>query len=508
MESGVARADLLSEVPLSLSRPRLTPALHGDIKAFLSQPDRVFDLVKAMGSPVNIMFPENVRETIGYFNSLYKKQKLTGRVYFSCKPNKSHAVIRQAAMEDVGVDVSSVDQLRHALAAGFAPARLSCTGPKNPDYLALAIQQDLMIVADNFSELAQIECAHRVLGKKSKVRIMVRISNLRTATYNPSKNDNTFGINSKEVPRIIELLLEKRDCYDLVGFAFHLSGVSDDARLAGIEGVLKATIAAFDAGLRPRAVNIGGGYRVNYVEHESEWNNYVTALKESVLGKRESMSWNDSGLGLRNDGGILKGAPSFIDHYEKHDRSAHLCNILERPLAGLNGMTTSEFLRDLMLDLYIEPGRAVLDQTGITIAKVNFRKHSEQGETLIGLDINNTNLNSSRLKLMTDPIILHRPGQKRTPADQGVFYFGNLCLSFDIITYHKTYPEFYPEPGDLVVFGNTAAYHMDFSESEALRHPLARKVAVRRRGDEFEWFADDVYNPAALAIEEAFSNDR
>jgi diaminopimelate decarboxylase len=481
-------------------RPTLTPSVHPDISEWLSDPRRPFELVRGFGSPLNVVFPENVKETIGWFNSLYEQKKIKGRVYFTCKPNKSTAIIRQAAQENVWVDVSSANEFRHALSAGFTADRISCTGPKSAEYTTLALQHDAMIIVDNFYELQDLVHRHTLQKKSTKTSIMVRLSNLGSGTYNPTQTDNTFGINSDLVPTVLAFIKEHKAELNFIGFAFHLSGVSDDARLSGIEACLQGTLAAFECGLRPKAVDIGGGYRVNYLAHEEEWHRYVTTLKSSVLGEHPSMSWNNSGLGYRNEGGILRGAPSFIEHYERLEGSAHLCHILDMPLTGLKGMSTAEFLRDFMLELYIEPGRAILDQCGVTIGVVNFTKPSQQGEMLVALDMNNTNLNSSRLKLMTDPIVIHKPSQKRTRAADGVFYMGNLCLSFDMITYHKTFPEFWPEPGDLIVFANTAAYHMDFSESDVLHQRTAKKVAVRKVDDTFEWYADEIYDPASLAL--------
>lgn len=68
---------------------------------------------------------------------------------------------------------------------------------------------------------------------------------------------------------------------------------------------------------------------------------------------------------------------------------------------------------------------------------------------------------------------------------------GNLCLSYDILQYNKTYPEFLPEEGDVVAFPNTAAYAMDFSESESLMQPLARKIVVLQDGNNWQYFPDE-----------------
>ena len=119
---------------------------------------------------------------------------------------------------------------------------------------------------------------------------------------------------------------------------------------------------------------------------------------------------------------------------------------------------------------------------------------------LVALDMNRSNLNSNQLQLMTDPVVLYRDADRK-PADEGVMYVGNLCLSHDMIQYHKTFPDFIPQTGDAVAFINTAAYQMDFSETPVLRQRIAQKVAVVETSTgTFRWFTDDLYNPIALEM--------
>jgi diaminopimelate decarboxylase len=42
---------------------------------------------------------------------------------------------------------------------------------------------------------------------------------------------------------------------------------------------------------------------------------------------------------------------------------------------------------------------------------------------------------------------------------------------------------------------NTAGYFMDFNASHSIMHPIAQKVAVWQRGDEFKWALDSQYSP-------------
>ena len=264
---------------------------------------------------------------------------------------------------------------------------------------------------------------------------------------------------------------------------------------------LEATSAAVDAGFRPKAVNIGGGYRISHLADRGEWHRYVNAIKASAVGKGPRLEWNGGTFGYRDEGGVVRGAPSFNDHFESVCGADHLRHILQQPIATLGGMSASDYLRDMMLELYIEPGRSAFDQAGITLAAVNFRKQSGMDPPVVGLDINSSNIGSFWNKLMTDPIVIPRGRAEETA--EGVFYAGNLCTPNDVITHHKTFPKTLPKPGDVVAFANTAAYLMDFFESATLGQRVAEKVAVVSMPGGQRWYRDEVYDP--LTVKEPFA---
>jgi diaminopimelate decarboxylase len=60
-----------------------------------------------------------------------------------------------------------------------------------------------------------------------------------------------------------------------------------------------------------------------------------------------------------------------------------------------------------------------------------------------------------------------------------------------------------PRPGDLQAFVNTAGYFMDFNATLALRQPMARKVAMYRDGDRWQWCLDEQYWPVQVRTEAA-----
>lgn len=483
----------------------LRPKIHDLVGRFLKDERLSMDLVDAFKSPLNVIFPQIIDENIAAFKAIYKKHQLKGQIYFTSKPNKSEAIMSQVSLHDVGVDVSSEGSLKVKLGCGFHPSRIECTGPKNLSYLTLALLQKVIINVNGFEEMDQILALRQTLNIKEKTQIFVRLSTFRSDKFKFIGQDGTLGIRVEEGPRILEYLKDNRESFDFLGFAYYWSGsnANDDQRKLALENSLALTLEAQKQGLNPRGLNIGGGFYIQYAESKDEWLRYIETIKQSMRYNDRSLTWNDTGLGLRNENGVIKGNPLFIDQYKTHTGAADFDQVLSLPLPSFNNMTAAQILSDCLLELYIEPGRSLLDQMGITIARVNFNRKSNKGETLVCLDMNRSNMNAADLKYLLDPIIIRADNKPRKACPEGVYYVGNLCLSYDMITYNKTFPDFLPEAGDLVVFVNTAAYSMDFIESETLYHKVAEKVAITEQSDRFRWFLDKNYN----AIVEKFKGD-
>jgi len=489
-------ADDLLGPAFDKSRPRVAPAMHPAIERFLSNRELVTMLIDGMGSPLNIMFPEHIADNIDAFQRIYDERQLQGRIFYTSKPNKSAALKKRASLTHVGMDVSSEGELKAALTSGMHPSRIEATGPKNEHYLFLGAQQDILINVDNFAELKQLAAMHSSLPAGRKIRILTRLDGFKPDHVKFTTQDSAFGIRIEDAPALMDFLVAHQDKFDFHGFSFHFNAGDYIRRPPAIEKCLQLTFECMNRGLNPRGLDIGGGYRIKYAADQDEWNAYIEALKESVLGERAPLTWNDSGLGFRNESGVLKGAPNFMEHYHKHDGPQDLASVIDSPLPGLDNMSAARILSESLLELYVEPGRAMLDQCGLTLAKVTHTKPSLEAEDLIVLDMNRTNLNSTQLKLMTDPVIVYRNDNRADITDNGVLYVGNLCLTHDMIQYHKTFPRKMPQAGDVVAFINTAAYQMDFAETKVLQQRVAEKIAVVETEEgQFRWCRDDLYNP-------------
>lgn len=477
----------------------LTPALSPALRQVVDDADLLTTLVEGFGSPLNVVLPAQLGANVAACRRALEGQAgLAHRIFLAHKPNRSAAIVRQAALEAIGLDVASEGELRSGLAAGFPGHRIEATGPKNPAFLRLALQHGVLINVDNAVELDQVDAARRALGLSDPAEVMIRISGVTRNGRPASELDTKFGVPAEDVPALLRRLVELRDAVRLRGFAFHLPFSSGRERARAAETLLDLHIEAIRMGLTPSAVNVGGGFKVNYLQDADEWNAYVSGLKAGLLAQGPSLSWNGTGFGMWAENGSIAGAAQLASFAHAELMEAELAAFLATPMTRHGGRDLGTFLAENLVELHVEPGRAMYDQLGLTAARVNFTKPTARGEWLVGLDMNRSNLDVVDREFFVDPILIPRSGAG-TPqpgADPvGVYFGGNLCLPGDLILRHKTFLDRLPEAGDLVVFPNTAGYFMDFTESETLLQRVAPKVAVApgRRG--LSWWRDEDYVP-------------
>ncbi len=485
----------MSAQPAAAERFPLTPVIHPQLRAMLAQPALIESLVAAFHSPLNLIFPERAAAAGRRFAAVFKELGVSGSVYMAHKPTKSDAVLKEISVTEFGVDVASLDELRHALSCGVPACRLEATGPKNADFLALAVQHGVTINADTMQEVETARALHQALGLANKLELLVRFNGLA----GQSAADTQFGTPIGELNELLTYFKSNSRTLSLRGFSFHLSAPNRSDRLSAIAKTIGAVLEAQQRGFNADVIDIGGGFRVNFLESAAEWSEYLSALKRSAMEGGRAFGWNRTALGYRKQAGLLSGAPIFHDHYVEEPGASELRSLLLSAIPGFDGKRLSSVLEELMLSLWIEPGRSMLDQAGITIGRVVGVKRSSHGEQIVLLDLNRTNLNSVDLEPMADPILL---SQSAAPPErwQG-FLAGNLCLYSDIVLRHRVHFDVRPAAGDLIAFVNTAGYNMDFAEARPLMQKTAARIAVRGgEGDApLEWFTDEAYKPAQLA---------
>ncbi|MCC3332415.1 alanine racemase [Nocardia abscessus] len=472
--------------------PALPAKLHPIVRDFLDSPDAVADTLTKFGSPVHLVFPQVFSENLVRLRSPLQRSLPGHRICYAHKVNQSRAFVRTAERAGVAIDVASSHELSSALGAGFDRARIEVTGPKGEAFLRDLVQRGVTINVDNLWELRRIA---ELADGPAEIRVLLRVSG-----FDPGQVSR-FGVPVAHVEQAFDLLSAQRGRIAFLGFAFHLDSGDLGERVRAVDACLRLIEQAYDRGLSPSVLDIGGGFRQVFTADAERFDAYVLALRESLLGRAEPMSWGSNTFGYHVAGGAVHGTPVFHKYANTVSADRMLADLLGAPLERHGGRTVAQVVGDNLLEVWLEPGKALVDHAGVTVAAVEFVKEVADGSVLVHVDLSRDSVTPADQEVMVDPILLPRTGVgldhtgENTEGPVGVYFAGRLCLERDLITNHKVWLPTRPQPGDPVVFPNTAAYHMDLSAATASMHPLPAKLAVTQGSGGFRVVRDADYEP-------------
>lgn len=488
----------------------LEPRMETPLRSLLEEHDLLHTLSDALGSPLNLLLPEQIADNLARFQAVYRKHHLAGRIHFAHKANRSSALVRRLAATDAGLDVASLAELQHVLGAGCPPERIMATGPKTREYLWLAARTGAAVHLDSpaeLDELADLVREHAL----PRVRVLPRLSGFKAPGVTLLSRPSRFGTDLGELTGLLDALERHRDAVETTGVAYHLDTTGIAEKAVALETCIAVMNECRRRGLQPRTIDIGGGFGVSYLADAAQWERYTTELADAVLGRRPALTWQGHGYGLRAESGRLRGALGLYPAHRPVAAEAYLDELLSHPAPTL-GRPLGTLLLENLYELAVEPGRALADQCGATLARVLEVRHTPAGERLVRLEMNARDVGLEEHGVLMDPVLVPRPGAPgagdAAPDEPvGVYLIGNLCLETDLITRRTVFLPRLPAPGDLLAFANTAGYLMDFSAGGALRQPVARKVAAYRQDGTWRWRLDEQYWPVDVTAAAAHRGD-
>ncbi|GGK98315.1 decarboxylase [Nocardia jinanensis] len=475
--------------------PPALPA-HWDrlVRAFLADRAVVDEVMHRFGTPVHLLFPQIFARNIDRLTAVLDDARTGYRICYAHKVNRSRALVRTAAVHGIGVDVASAGELDSAVAAGFAPGRIEVTGPKGAAFLRVLVGSGVTVNVDNEWELRTLA---DLADPTAPVPVLLRVSGFAGSQV------SRFGIPVHQVDRALSILARHRDRLVFHGTAFHLDTGDTGERVRAADTCFALLEQAYAAGLAPSVLNVGGGLRQVFTADGDRFDDYVSRLRAALAGDGAAMSWGNNTFGYQVDGGAVRGSPVFHKYANTVPADEMLADFLGAPLERHGGRSIARVASDNLLDIWLEPGKALADHAGITVARVEFVKEASDGSVLVHVDISRDAVTPADQEVMADPLLL--PGDRPAPTEKpvGVFLAGRLCLERDLITTHKVWLPWLPRPGDLLVFPNTAGYHMDLSAASAAMHPPPAKVAVVRRNGRFLATPDADYAPPSPTVDPA-----
>ena len=463
--------------------PALTPITSRWMHQLIGNFDLLEHLLEAYGSPINLHHLKAFQDNIEEYQKILDTYQIKYQLFFARKANKFKNLIPAAAQMNIGIDTASYPELQQCLDLNISSDKLISTAAiKNKKLLQTAIEQEVLLIIDNQDEFDQVLALSTHLNKK--VRIGIRISGF---DFQGSKLKSRFGFDITAVTQLIERYFTDATVLSkirLEGFHFHLDGYSTAQRGTALHQTLDLIEILKPLELPISFIDIGGGILMNYLQSQQEWDSFQHVLKQAVLEQHPSITYNNDGLGFTMRNGELEGHLQTYPYYNENTKANFLKEILETP--NQSNKTVVQRLQANSIELRLEPGRSLLDQVGITVARVAHRKIDAEGNHLIGLEMNMSQLKSSSADFLLDPFVSYKH-QKSNTEPVPVYFTGAYCLERDILLKRKIMLPQLPEIGDAVLFVNTAGYMMHFFETEAHLFERAQNLSIAEYQEDYHF---------------------
>lgn len=396
-------------------KPTIARRKMGISSKFVENPeskfqDRIEDipitqLVEQYGSP---LFVYSYRKLKSIYETAYRAfSKRYPKVHFawSYKTNYLQAICK--AYHNLGSRAEVVSEWEYDLARslGNSGDKIIFNGPyKSYTGLKRAIQDDAIINIDSFDEIYDIEQIAGELDKKVEIGMRV---NMHLTTL---KSWDRFGLNiesgqaNEAVKRIVASeRLSLRGLHSHIG-TFVLNGNVYGEQVAKMLEFIKTIRQNF--GIKIQYIDIGGGF----ASHNK--------LKESIYPAAYQI------------------IPSFDQYAE-----------------AICPQILNSFPVDELPTLYLETGRALVDEAGYLITTVVASKRMTNGRRMLILD---GGVNLLFTAFWYDHQILPVENKEHLNQEQQHVY-GPLCMQIDVVCDSVNLP--YLEKGDQVVVHPVGAYN-------------------------------------------------
>lgn len=436
---------------VSSSSGRFTPIITENWQRIMEKniPD-LFEYISQHGSPLHLIHLSEFRNNIDNIVRVLNLKNVSFKIFYGAKVNKSTALIKEASLSGIGVDISSLYEFNDAISSGHKPENIIATGPvKSSKFLSCLINRQVLISIDSESE-------YRTLKSLLAKRAMVNYPILLRLKPDFEKN-NRFGMPKFKVIEIISDIVSNKT-FKLLGFHFHLNGYNLESRIMAFKEVVSLVSISKNFGLDISIIDIGGGLPAQYID----CNNYGRILKEISAHHFQNKKVPTSYYPYAGDMCASKWLDFLMDAYLDE------------------GLQMKDWLRLNNLTIALEPGRALVNLACITIFKIARVKQLTSDLYVVFVEGSSFNACETwfNSEFLVDPILISKSLGESEGGKFLAYIAGHSCLSEDVITNRILEFSVLPKEEDLIIFTNTGGYQMDLLENEFHRYPMPKRLVI------------------------------
>jgi diaminopimelate decarboxylase len=365
----------------------------------------VSELMEKYGSPVFVFSEKTIRDTYNEARRAFETRYPKVQFAWSYKTNYLDAVCYIFHDEGAWAEVVSGFEFEKALALGVNGSQILFNGPeKSEKDLTLAINHNACIHIDHFDELYLLMEITRKLDKTARVAIRI---NMDTGIY-PMWDRFGFNYENGEAWNAINRIM-LADKLELIGLHTHIGTYimatsAYSIAASKLANLMMATHRKFNHWLK--YIDMGGGFASK------------NTLKGAYMPGSET-------------------CPSFDEYAE----------------AITNALISSEIPHENLPALFLETGRALIDDAGYLLTTVLANKRSSVGRRNMVIDAGvNLLFTSFWYNLGVYP---SKPGSEYV---EETTIYGPLCMNIDVIRDAINFP--HVKTGDQLVIERVGAYNV------------------------------------------------
>ncbi len=358
--------------------------------------DQFINIANTYGTPVYVYNAATITKQYQKLVNAFKQSDV--KIFYACKALTNINILKHVANIGANIDCSSINEVKLALHAGVPSNRVLYTSNGVAfDEIMEAKNLGVHINIDSVSNLAKFGAS---FGNSYPVGIRLRPNimaggNLKIST---GHDKSKFGIPVEQINEVVAVM-QQHKLY-INGLHIHTgSEIKDvDVFVKGIE-VLFDLIPLFkDLSF----IDLGGGFKVPYKEGDAETDMELLAAKVNEM-------------------------------FNKHPHDKHL-------------------------QIWFEPGKYLVSESGFLISKVNVIKQTAAAN-FVGVD---TGFNHLIRPMFYDAYHKIENISNPNEAEQNYAVVGNICET-DTFAWDRSIAEI--NEGDLLVFHNAGAYGFEMSSN-------------------------------------------
>lgn len=367
------------------------------------------DLANQYGTPLYVYDVALIRERARGFKKTFEEEKVKSQVAYASKAFSTIAMVQLAEEEGLSLDVVSGGELYTAIAAGFPVEKIHFHGNnKSREELNMALDYGVgCIVIDNFYELNLLK---EISSEKHKcVKILLRVTpGIEAHTHDyilTGQEDSKFGFDllNGQADEALKTALQLKSL-EVLGLHCHIGSQIFDTTgflLAAEKIFTKLAEWKEQLSYEVKVLNLGGGFGIRYTKED-----------EPIQPSQYVME-------------IIKEVKKWAEHYS-----------IKMP------------------EIWIEPGRSLVGDAGITLYRVGSSKEVPGVRKYLAVDGGmSDNIRPALYSAKYEAVLATKP---LAPVKEIVSIAGKCCESGDMLIWDLPLPE--PEQEDILAVFCTGAY--------------------------------------------------